>query len=303
VSRSTERAFDGRSGLMREKWDERHHANGATYGEETINRAIANTTAVYNPKGGPDIFAQDARYYCSKKDRVYPITNFLIEPLDWIVAEDEGQFTADLINFRGDRHRLTFMTNDLGSLVRFKNVLNRLTIELSFFGNENDLEQLKDYVSSLPWERKIGVKALGIHEYSGRLVFVGSKGTVETGGASVDDIVQLEKYKGITSEILSKKPLDADGLKELGPLLMEYNEPAKTVPVLAWTTSCFVKPHLRKAGIKSPQLSLIGEAGSGKSNTLERVIMPVFSRAKITAAPQATAFTLMRDSASSNMIP
>jgi ABC-type dipeptide/oligopeptide/nickel transport system ATPase component len=48
---------------------------------------------------------------------------------------------------------------------------------------------------------------------------------------------------------------------------------------------------------------LIGEAGSGKSNTLERVIMPVFSRAKIIAAGQTTAFTLMKDAASSNTIP
>jgi hypothetical protein len=48
---------------------------------------------------------------------------------------------------------------------------------------------------------------------------------------------------------------------------------------------------------------LIGEAGSGKSNTLERVILPVFSRTKVIAAGQTTAFTLMKDSASSNVIP
>ncbi len=39
---------------------------------------------------------------------------------------------------------------------------------------------------------------------------------------------------------------------------------------------CFAKEHLRKAGIKFPHLFLIGEAGSGKSNTLERVILPIF---------------------------
>jgi hypothetical protein len=48
---------------------------------------------------------------------------------------------------------------------------------------------------------------------------------------------------------------------------------------------------------------LIGEAGSGKSNTLERIILPVFSRSKILAAGQTTAFTLMKDAASSNTIP
>lgn len=90
---------------------------------------------------------------------------------------------------------------------------------------------------------------------------------------------------------------------ELGPLLFNYNEPAKTISELAWCAGCFLKEHLRKAGIKYPLLFLIGEAGSGKSNTLERMILPIFGRSKVVAAPQVTAFTLMKDSASSNLIP
>jgi len=84
---------------------------------------------------------------------------------------------------------------------------------------------------------------------------------------------------------------------------MSYNEPAKTISILAWICGCFIKEHLRKKNVKFPHLMLIGEVGSGKSNTLERVIMPVFSRAKIIAAGQTTAFTLMKDAASSNVIP
>ena len=89
----------------------------------------------------------------------------------------------------------------------------------------------------------------------------------------------------------------------LGERIMIYNEPVKTVPILAWMAGCFIKAHLREKNIKFPHLMLIGEAGSGKSNTLERVIMPVFSRSKIIAAGQTTAFTLMKDAASSNIIP
>ncbi|WP_178917845.1 hypothetical protein [Natronomonas gomsonensis] len=37
------------SGLMREKWDERHFADGSTYGEKTIERAIAGTSEFYEP--------------------------------------------------------------------------------------------------------------------------------------------------------------------------------------------------------------------------------------------------------------
>ena len=39
------------SGLMREKWDEVHYADGSTYGEKTIERAVAGTTEFYGPSG------------------------------------------------------------------------------------------------------------------------------------------------------------------------------------------------------------------------------------------------------------
>jgi hypothetical protein len=73
--------------------------------------------------------------------------------------------------------------------------------------------------------------------------------------------------------------------------------------VLAWAAGCFIKPHLRRAGIKFPHLFLIGEAGSGKSNTLEQIILPIFSQSKVTAATQVSSFTLMKESTSSNLAP
>ena len=39
------------SGLMREKWDEVHYADGSTYGEKTIERAVAGTAEFYEPSG------------------------------------------------------------------------------------------------------------------------------------------------------------------------------------------------------------------------------------------------------------
>jgi primase-polymerase (primpol)-like protein len=38
-----------RSDLSREKWDEIHYADGSTYGEKTIDRAITHTNDVYTP--------------------------------------------------------------------------------------------------------------------------------------------------------------------------------------------------------------------------------------------------------------
>lgn len=37
------------SAFLRPKWEEEHHADGATYGEWTIERAIITTSETYNP--------------------------------------------------------------------------------------------------------------------------------------------------------------------------------------------------------------------------------------------------------------
>jgi len=37
------------SGLLRDKWDEVHYADGSTYGEKTVERAIASTSEFYDP--------------------------------------------------------------------------------------------------------------------------------------------------------------------------------------------------------------------------------------------------------------
>jgi len=42
------------SGLLREKWDEVHYADGSTYGEKTIERAVANTSEFYDPDSGDE---------------------------------------------------------------------------------------------------------------------------------------------------------------------------------------------------------------------------------------------------------
>jgi hypothetical protein len=35
---------------MREKWDEVHYADGSTYGEKTIERAVAGVSEYYDPE-------------------------------------------------------------------------------------------------------------------------------------------------------------------------------------------------------------------------------------------------------------
>ena len=47
-------AFFRQSGLMREKWDDVHYADGSTYGERTIERALGMVDEVYEPEQDSD---------------------------------------------------------------------------------------------------------------------------------------------------------------------------------------------------------------------------------------------------------
>jgi len=47
--------------LFRDKWDKKHHADGATYGEETLNKAVEATDAVYSPGNDAAVFEHDGR--------------------------------------------------------------------------------------------------------------------------------------------------------------------------------------------------------------------------------------------------
>ena len=291
------------SALFREKWDKVHHADGATYGEETLEQAIARTENVYSPGGELGVFEANGRYMRERGENVYPLTNFVVHPLEMLVADEEAQMTCDAATMYGETFRLTFMTADFASAQKFKAVLNKRTISLSYMGSDGDLEVLKTYLAALEWQVKRGVKALGLYERDGRWAYVDRSRAFAAGGEEVADMVQMEKCASIETALPEHPPISAERLMELGAPLLSYNEPAKTVTVLAWCAGCFIKEMLRAAGVKYPHLFLIGEAGSGKSTTLERVILPIFGRSRVVAAPQVTGFTLMKDAASSNLFP
>ena len=291
------------SALFREKWDKVHHADGATYGEETLEQAIQRTEQVYSPGGELGVFEANGRYMRERGENVYPLTNFVVHPLEMLVAEEEAQMTCDAATMYGETFRLTFMTADFASAQKFKAVLNKRTISLSYMGSDGDLEVLKTYLAGLEWQVKRGVKALGLYERDGRWAYVDRSRAFAAGGEEVADMVQMEKCASIETALPEHPPISTERLMELGAPLLSYNEPAKTVTVLAWCAGCFIKEMLRVAGVKYPHLFLIGEAGSGKSTTLERVILPIFGRSRVVAAPQVTGFTLMKDAASSNLFP
>ena len=66
-----------------------------------------------------------------------------------LVSEDEAQLTADLITINGETYRQIFMASDFANPQKFKNVLNKRTIALTYLGSEGDLELFRGFISEL----------------------------------------------------------------------------------------------------------------------------------------------------------
>ncbi|ETA80447.1 phage NrS-1 polymerase family protein [Youngiibacter fragilis] len=293
------------SGLNREKWETKHYVDGRTYGEEVLEKACDSTEEVYEALDSRGRIIERGNTYVKIRPdgNSFIISNFVIRPLELIQDSDEAQLRCIIQNDIGQEYKRTFMTVEMSNLQSFKRCLNQNTISLSYTGTEGDLELIKAHVSKQKYPIKQGVRGIGIFKVSDRWAFVDRNRAIDSEGNDVGEIVPMAKSCEIESDILESEVITKEELEQIAKPLLEYNEHAKTVTVLCFAAACFVKEKLRQSGIKFPHLIMTGEAGSGKSNTMEKVLYPIFSSKSITGAGKMTGFTLLKTAASSNTIP
>lgn len=295
-----------RSKLYRAKWDEVHRADGATHGQMTIEKACESVQTTIRKSKSPLIEAGGC--YCKYNGEEFiKVTNFTVVPQAMTIpemdAEAKTQMTMSMITESGEQFDMDMFTEDFASASKLRTTLSRKTISLSFLGTDKDLEHLKMLISELDWEHRRGVTALGIHSLGGQRVYVTTDGGINANGEHTNGIVQMNNGESIQSTMPCQAEITPGELRRIGEHILAYNVAPKTVPILAWSAACFLKEILRSKGIKFPHLFLIGEAGSGKSTTLEQIVMQFFSTDKVKASSQITPFTIMKDSASSNLVP
>uniref|UniRef100_UPI0034A1C922 phage NrS-1 polymerase family protein n=1 Tax=Halorussus halophilus TaxID=2650975 RepID=UPI0034A1C922 len=91
------------SGLLRGKWDEVHYADGSTYGEKTVERAVRRTSEFYDPDVRENVLAESTRKDVSAADSE---------------GEDAGRSRAYL----SEKNRLlTDRVEELETLLEWKN--------------------------------------------------------------------------------------------------------------------------------------------------------------------------------------
>jgi ABC-type dipeptide/oligopeptide/nickel transport system ATPase component len=264
------------------------------YIDETISRI------------GCSIIEQDNRYIKIKAngDKI-TLSNFIIVPIEMVQMDNEAQFKVEFHTISNKLITKILYTSDFTSTSKFKSALNRNSIDLIYQGNDHDLEIIKDIISKKPYAVKTGVNFVGMFKKASQYVFVSDTKSIDKNDSIVDDVVIMETAKCISTELTEVQPIDSFGLAQLSKFLFKFNILPITATIIGFSASCFLKEKLWQSGrIKHNYLIITGESGSGKSETVENVIMPIFAATNCTiSSGQITRFVNARMSSSSNLIP
>lgn len=249
------------------------------------------------------IYEENSWYERISKKDIQEISNFIIKPIYVIEDSSSSSLNAEIRTKSGHKYIKTFKMSDFMSSTSFKKAINEVAVDLVFSGKTDDLESIKAIIFSKPYITKKGIAKTGIFKHGNEYVFVGNDVTIDSNGNQVNDIAYTGKGI-ISSNIDEIQPINKKDLSFISKSLFNFNDLSVTASVLGFCGFCFLKERLyNENGTKATHLFMWGEAGAGKSDTIESIIMPIFSIDQSTSADQCTKFVSMLFSESSNVLP
>lgn len=306
------------SGLYREKWDEKR-ADG-TYGQIILTKAISDTTEVYTPRDSYSISIQNQehipqtgsnlvqaigkQYFKVNGDFPVPISTFIIE-LKEVIHNDIDNELYYRCNFISQEYEqeITFKAKEMNNKTSFMDLLQHPSF--SFSGSLNDLQEIKKILARQPYKTLRGVAYVGFHEYENKRIFVSQDKAIDSDFKEIQDLTINEEHQVVTTDILKQNEITKEELTELSKHLFKFNDLSITSSIISMLPVFMMKPLLFKENIKTQHLIIYGEAGSGKSQTVENIVLPFYSLDKqdILSCSNVTQFSLLRALSNTNALP
>lgn len=256
------------------------------------------------------IFEEHNCYYLDRgnEQTAKRLTNFVMEPLKGIKMQD------------GDKTEIEFHLQDgqiitslidgtaFASVQQFRRQIKKLSgIDMTFCGNENELVFIQNYMKAKyeGYKHCRGLPYTGLYKNDIEWIYVGNEKTVDSSGKATDLIISVvDDNKAIESTILDAKPITKTELRVLSRDLFKFNTYERTVNIIGWCCCAFLKERLRQKRIKFPHLVISGQAGSGKSETEEKIIQPLFSmQSGGIMCGGVSKFSILKTLNSTNMVP
>lgn len=234
----------------------------------------------------------------------YPFTDFIIEPIEKIEGENgEIEIVAKVKSNIINRETL-FNINDFNNMQKFKDRLK----DFSIFNKAgtDDITGIKRYLlNEKEYKKKKGMASIGMYKINDLWVYVGNKTTIDTNNKDLADLCILPSSEVIKSNITDSQEITKEELKKIGKSLFHFNKTENCMAIMGTIGAFFLKEKFRTIDIETHILQLMGEKGSGKSQTMKNIIGEIFgtNTRDIRKADDFKEFTLTKSLSSSNLIP
>lgn len=256
------------------------------------------------------IFEEHNCYYLDRGSEQIAknLTNFVMEPLKGIKMQDGDKTEIEFTLQDGQIITSLIDGTSFSSVQQFRRQIKKLaSIDMSFSGNENELVYIQNYMKAkyAGYNHCQGIPYTGTYKKDGVWMYVGVDKAVDATGKTTDSIISVvEDNKAIESAILDVKPINKQELRALSKDLFRFNTCERTVNIIGWCCCAFLKERLRQKRIKFPHLVISGQAGSGKSETEEKIIQPIFSmQGGGVMCGSVSKFSILKTLNSSNLVP
>jgi hypothetical protein len=231
------------------------------------------------------------------KDELEAITSFTIKPAKAVQVPDDGEHLhAVLKSSSGKESEVVFPPSAWINNQSFIKCLP--SKEFVFTGTSTDVQHIRQYISTFDMPHMRGVTTAG---FQGN-VFVTDDGALTKDGFSEEIIFQGDNPARCS--LLSTEPASKEDFRLIAESIHDFNIPTVVLPILGWLTACFFKPAIMELHNQFPLLSIEGEAGAGKSETIDKIVRKLWCLDSHAAGiAEQSKFTFMKHLDGSNAIP
>ncbi len=271
---------------------------------------LASKAALASAEAFVTLYVKDGMYWVPGKNKDsndQPVSNFLIEPIRRIRMENEEVLEARANLGSGKRmSEMVLHPAHFASKAALKKVLGDLGA--GWVGSENQIQELKAFLSTLDCPKYESEQKLGIHEYEKEWIMVTSDKTLTSSGEVENLIHWSEQATEVKYEVSSIGPANNDQIAMVAKALTEFNDDYIQSGVVGWMMSLPFKARMVKAvptvRRQFPVLNLWGERGAGKTQTADRIILPFYGNFEGSRkVDEMTKYSLMLAANSTNLLP
>lgn len=236
------------------------------------------------------------------------ITNFTMRPVNAI--QGDCSHLLD-IEFKLKSGRVFIQQLDsqaFSGVQQFKKAIKKISgIDMVYDGNESNLADIQEFMNNKyrDYNHCLGINFTGLYKLGSDWAYVGTENAIDKKGNKIDSIVSItEDNEALKSTITDTDMITGKELKEIAGDLFRFNTYERTINIIGWVCVCFLKERLRQRKIKLSHLVLEGGAGSGKSETLEKIIQPIFGLVGSgIGCSGLTKFSTLKSTSSTNLLP